>query len=150
MRTNTREVPTSSRKVVISITLVGVILLVAFWLRWRYAQTISLYVDEFTTLWAARRVQTLGLPIMPSGVLYTRGLLATYVEAAFLSLFGFSYLIGRLPGILFGVATVAALWLAGLFYLLKKQGICHFWGLGDPETLAKGGGLGDPSKRHML
>lgn len=96
-----------------SFGLLGVILLGAFWLRWRYAQTISLYVDEFTTLWAAQRVQALGVPWMPSGVLYTRGLLATYVEAAFLSLFGFSYIIGRLPNILFGLATVVTLWLAG-------------------------------------
>lgn len=97
----------------VSFIILGLILLVAFWLRWRYAQTISLYVDEFTTLWAARRVQALGVPLMPSGVLYTRGLLATYVEATFLTIFGFSYLIGRLPSILFGVATVAALWQAG-------------------------------------
>jgi 4-amino-4-deoxy-L-arabinose transferase-like glycosyltransferase len=140
MRTDTREVPTSSRKVVISITLVGVILLVAFWLRWRYAQTISLYVDEFTTLWAARRVQTLGLPIMPSGVLYTRGLLATYVEAAFLSLFGFSYLIGRLPGVLFGVATVAALWLAGRRIWREEVGLLAALGLALlPEAILWGG-----------
>ncbi len=96
-----------------SIALLCLILAVAFGLRWRYAQTISLYVDEFTTLWAARRVQMVGVPIMPSGVLYTRGLLSTYIEAAFLSIFGFSYWIGRLPSILFGLATLVALWIIG-------------------------------------
>lgn len=112
-----------------SITLLGVILLIAFWLRWRYAQTISLYVDEFTTLWAARRVQQLGVPLMPSGVLYTRGLLATYVEAAFLSLFGFSYSIGRLPNILFGLATISALWLAGRRLWREEVGVLAALGL---------------------
>ena len=78
------------------------LLALALWLRWRYMQQISLHVDEFTTLWAATRVQESGLPRMPSGVLYTRGLLASYVEALFLSLFGFSYTVGRLPGLVFG------------------------------------------------
>lgn len=113
----------------IHITLLGVILIVAFGLRWRYAQTISLYVDEFTTLWAARRVQSLGVPFMPSGVLYTRGLLATYVEAAFLALFGFSYLIGRLPSILFGLATVIALWLVGRRIWREEVGLLAALGL---------------------
>ncbi len=58
------------------------LLALAFWLRWRYLQDISLYVDEFTSLWAAKRVLATGAPIMPSGVLYTRGLLASYVTAA--------------------------------------------------------------------
>jgi len=94
------------------VSLTGLLLL-ALWLRWRYIQSISLYVDEFTTLWAAKQVQQLGAPIMPSGVLYTRGLLASYVEAAFLSLFGFSYTVGRLPSLLFGLATIVAIFLIG-------------------------------------
>lgn len=109
--------------------LLGVILVVAFGLRWRYAQTISLYVDEFTTLWAARRVQTLGVPIMPSGVLYTRGLLSTYIEAAFLALFGFSYWVGRLPSILFGLATIIALWVMGRRLWQETVGLLAALGL---------------------
>ncbi len=60
----------------------ALVLALAFWLRWQYVQTISLYVDEFTTLWAAKRVLATGAPLMPSGVLYTRGLLASYLTAA--------------------------------------------------------------------
>lgn len=113
----------------VSFVLLSIVLLVAGWLRWRYAQTISLYVDEFTTLWAARRVQGLGVPWMPSGVLYTRGLLATYVEATFLSLFGFSYFIGRLPSILFGLATIGALWGAGRRIWREEVGLLAALGL---------------------
>jgi 4-amino-4-deoxy-L-arabinose transferase-like glycosyltransferase len=91
----------------------GLLLLVAALLRWQYLRTISLYVDEFTTLWAAERIQELGVPRMPSGVLYTRGLLASYIEAAFLTLFGNSYTVGRLPNLLFGLATIVALFLCG-------------------------------------
>jgi 4-amino-4-deoxy-L-arabinose transferase-like glycosyltransferase len=108
--------PQSSHLVRWRFALVGLLLLLlagAAWLRWRYIQEISLYVDEFTTLWAAKRVQQVGLPIMPSGVLYTRGLLTSYVEALFLSVFGFSYTVGRLPSLLFGLLTISALWLVG-------------------------------------
>ncbi|MCX6047873.1 MAG: glycosyltransferase family 39 protein, partial [Chloroflexi bacterium] len=91
----------------------ALLLLVALWLRWRYVQDISLYVDEFTTLWAARRVQQMGAPIMPSGVLYTRGLLASYVEATFLTLFGFSYTVGRLPSVIFGLGAILATFILG-------------------------------------
>jgi len=111
----TRSAQTPARNLATPLLLVSLVglLLIALWLRWRYIQSISLYVDEFTTLWAAKRVQQLGAPIMPSGVLYTRGLLASYVEALFLTLFGFSYTVGRLPSLLFGLATIVATFLIG-------------------------------------
>jgi hypothetical protein len=93
--------------------ILGGILALGFWLRWRYVREISLYVDEFTTLWAARQVQAHGLPLMPSGVLYTRGLLSSYIEALFLTLFGFSYSVGRLPSVLFGLGTIVAIFWSG-------------------------------------
>ena len=90
---------------VIGGVLLAAILGLAFWLRWRYIHDISLYVDEFTTLWAATRVQELGIPRMPSGVLYTRGLLNSSFEAIWLGFLGFSYVISPLdflPSLLFG------------------------------------------------
>jgi 4-amino-4-deoxy-L-arabinose transferase-like glycosyltransferase len=89
------------------------VLAFAFWLRWQYTQTISLYVDEFTTLWAAQRTQAIGAPIMPSEVLYTRGLLATYVTAAVGALAGLDYTTGRLPSLIFGLATILVLFAVG-------------------------------------
>ncbi len=91
----------------------GALLLLGAWLRWQYAQTISLYVDEFTTLWAARRTLEQGAPLMPSGVLYTRGLLATYVTALAGALAGLDYISGRAPSIFFGLATIVAIFAAG-------------------------------------
>ncbi len=89
------------------------LLALGFWLRWRYATEISLYVDEFTTLWGAERILELGAPILPSGVLYTRGLLNTYVTALFIGVGGPDYLVGRLPSILFGLAAIAAIFWIG-------------------------------------
>ncbi len=85
----------------------------AAWLRWRYVRDVSLYVDEFTTLWAAERIRELGAPRMPSGVLYTRGLLWSYIEAAALALFGGGYTVGRLPSLVVGLLTVWVVWLVG-------------------------------------
>lgn len=90
------------------------LLLLGGWLRWRYAAEISLYVDEFTTLWAAQRVLASGAPIMPSGVLYTRGLLATYVTALAGALAGgLTYTVGRLPSLLFGLGSIVAIFAIG-------------------------------------
>ncbi len=115
--------------------VIGVLSL-AFWLRWQYVATISLYVDEFTTLWAARRTLEIGAPIMPSGVLYTRGLLATLITALFVGVGGLTYTVGRLPSVLFGLATIGALlgigrrewngrvgWLAALGLALLPEAI---------------------------
>lgn len=89
------------------------LLALAAWLRWLYLRTISLHVDEFTTLWAAEQVQARGLPLMPSGVLYTRGLLASYVEAIALWIGGGGYAAGRLPSLLFGLGSILTVWMMG-------------------------------------
>ena len=74
---------TPSRRLHLLLGLAGVIALLAlaFWLRWQYATQVNLHVDEFTTLWAARQTQAHGAPFMPSGVLYTRGLLSSHLVA---------------------------------------------------------------------
>ena len=97
------------------LTILGLVglLVVALWLRWRYVQEISLYVDEFTTLWAARRILDTGAPLMPSGVLYTRGLLASYVTALFAAAGGLTYTVGRLPSVLFGLGSILAIFAVG-------------------------------------
>ena len=92
---------------------VGAILVFAFWLRWQYATQVQLHVDEFTTLWAARQVQEHGAPLMPSGVLYTRGLLSSYLVALAQQIAGDAPLVGRTLSILFGVAAVLTVFLVG-------------------------------------
>jgi hypothetical protein len=111
-RTHWRHQP-STRSIIITLTALSALLALAFWLRWRYLQTISLYVDEFTTLWAARRTLEVGAPIMPSGVLYTRGLLATYITAMVGAFADLDYTTGRLPSLFFGLATILAIFAAG-------------------------------------
>jgi 4-amino-4-deoxy-L-arabinose transferase-like glycosyltransferase len=97
------------RKALLGLAGLLALLALALWLRWQYVVEISLYVDEFTTLWAAERVLESGAPVMPSGVLYTRGLLATYVTAlAGLLGGGLTYTVGRLPSVILGLASIVA------------------------------------------
>jgi len=95
------------------IILLGALLLAAFALRLLYLSRISLYVDEFITIWAAKLILQHGLPLTPAGVLYLRGFLFSYLDALFIALFGFSEGIARLPSLLLGVVTVASIYLAG-------------------------------------
>ena len=89
------------------------LLAVGFWFRWRYVQNVSLDVDEFTTLWAARRILETGLPSMPSGVIYTRGLLNMYITALFGAMGGLTYTVGRLPSVCFGLASIVTVFWLG-------------------------------------
>jgi len=91
----------------------GALLMAAFALRLLYLIRISLYVDEFITIWSAKLILQRGLPRTPAGVLYLRGFLFSYLDALFLGLLGFSEAIARLPSVLLGVVTVASIYLAG-------------------------------------
>jgi hypothetical protein len=88
-------------------------LLVAFSLRLAFAQGSSLYIDEFTTLLAARYTAQFGVPRAPSGVYYTRGLLFTYLEAPLALLQPFDKVLVRLPSVLLGTGAVLALFALG-------------------------------------
>lgn len=120
--------------------LLALILALGAWLRWRYLRDVSLFIDEFTTLWAAKQVQARGFPIMPSGVLYTRGLLATYVEAAALALGGFSFAVGRFPSLIFGLLSIGAVFAVGRRGWRTAVGLIAALGLALlPEAVLWGG-----------
>lgn len=107
MRHTTSSSSPSSR--IVFAAAICVVLALATWLRWRYIQDVGLHVDEFSSLWAIRRVLDTGLPLLPSGVYYTRGLFHTYLTAATVELFGFSPVIARLPSLVFGLSSVLLL-----------------------------------------
>ncbi|MEZ4731044.1 MAG: glycosyltransferase family 39 protein [Caldilineaceae bacterium] len=101
-----------SLNVWLMVGLIGLVT-VGFWLRWRFIHDVSPDVDEFTTLWAARRIVETGVPSFPSGVIYTRGILNMYITAFFIAVGDLTYVVGRLPSVLFGVAAIAAVLLVG-------------------------------------
>ncbi|MGD2205992.1 MAG: hypothetical protein PVH17_04355 [Anaerolineae bacterium] len=83
------------------------IVLLGLALRMAYVTHASLYIDEFTTIWAAQRVWATGLPQFPSGAVYTQGVIYTYLEAAALALGPFTTLLARLPSLVLGALTLA-------------------------------------------
>ena len=75
----------------------------------------TLTVDESRLALAARGILESGVPRLPSGWIYTRGLLATYLTAPSLALLGPTDFAARLPAILAGAALMP------LGYLLGRE-----------------------------
>ena len=69
--------------------------------------------DEARLALAARGILAHGLPILPDGFLYTRGLLPAYLEAVAFAIFGVSDQVARLPSLVFGSLTILAVYRLG-------------------------------------
>jgi 4-amino-4-deoxy-L-arabinose transferase-like glycosyltransferase len=99
------------------LTLLAVVVLtgVAFWIRLDGLQGWdgTLTVDEARLAMAARGVLESGLPRLPSGWIYTRGLLATYLTAPSFALLGETDFAARLPAVLAGTALIPLAYLLG-------------------------------------
>ncbi|HSR31454.1 MAG TPA: glycosyltransferase family 39 protein, partial [Anaerolineae bacterium] len=93
---------------IILLILIGV----AFALRWRYIHEISLSVDEFNTIWAARHVLVRGIPSFPSGNIYPHGFVFTYLVVPFV-LGDFSEPLARLPGLIVSLAAIPVAYWVG-------------------------------------
>ncbi|MFN8636389.1 MAG: glycosyltransferase family 39 protein [Chloroflexota bacterium] len=89
--------------------------IVAFSIRvgglWGWDGTLT--VDEARLALAARGVLATGLPQMPSGWMYTRGLLATYLTAPSFALLGESDFSARLPAVVAGACLIPVAYLLG-------------------------------------
>ena len=73
----------------------------------------TLSVDEARLALAGRGILEHGIPQLPSGWIYTRGLLPAYLVAASFALLGPSDFAARLPGVLAGAALVPVVYLLG-------------------------------------
>jgi hypothetical protein len=73
--------------------------------------------DEDTTVLAAMHIFQDGTPRFPSGMLYTRAMLQSYLIAGAVALFGETEWSLRLPSVLCGVFVVAVAWRLGRRFL---------------------------------
>ncbi|MFC2037884.1 hypothetical protein ACFLYD_07995, partial [Chloroflexota bacterium] len=123
-----------------NLVLLGVVLLVGMALRLFYAANANLYIDEFTTIWAAQRALTHGVPRFPLGAIYTQGLFYTYLEAGALLLAGgFHPLLARLPSLLLSALTLALLvYAARLLFRVLPVGLAALWLALDGEAIVWG------------
>lgn len=123
------------KQIVIVCLLLGLVIL-GLYLRLLYVERVSFYFDEFMTIWAAENVLGRGLPIFPTGDLYSHGLLSTYLEALFLRLFGFQEGLLRLPNVALGVVTILLLYrMGGGLYSPMVGLLAVAWLATDPEAV---------------
>jgi 4-amino-4-deoxy-L-arabinose transferase-like glycosyltransferase len=107
----------------ISFILILLLVLIAFGLRLLYVTRISLYIDEFTSIWATKLILEKGLPLTPAGVIYHRGIFFSYVMALSGYLFGFSEEAGRMSSVFIAVITVPCLYLVGRGMFSDRSGL---------------------------
>lgn len=120
----------------------GVIVIAAFGLRLAYLLHSHPFIDEFTTVLAARSILERGLPILPSGLFYEHGILFTYLDVPFVALAGeeMQFAIARLPSVLIGTASVALLYWVGQRWLSTQAGLAAAALLAfSPEGMVWGG-----------
>ena len=99
-------------------TAVGLVLLTALacWLRLPALAGAggTLSVDEARLALAGQGILEHGVPTLPSGWTYTRGLLSAYLVAASFLVWGPSDAVARLPSVLAGTAVVPVMYLLGV------------------------------------
>ncbi|MGD2068883.1 MAG: glycosyltransferase family 39 protein, partial [Gemmatimonadota bacterium] len=72
-----------------------------------------LAVDEYYFLSSIQAILQHGLPLLPGGGYYTRGVLLQYITAPFVMVLDDPELALRLPAVLFGLGTVLVAWFYG-------------------------------------
>jgi hypothetical protein len=119
--------------------IVLILMGVALALRWRYVQDISLSVDEFNTIWAARHVLVRGIPSFPSGNIYPHGFVFTYLVVPFV-LGDFSEALARIPGVIVSLAALPAAFWVGRRMFDDRVGVIAAAALAvDPDAVLWGG-----------
>lgn len=114
---------TLSRRSSVAFILVLLLIFLSFGLRLVYVTRISLYIDEFTSVWAGKLILQRGLPLTPAGVIYHRGILFSYVVAFSQLLFGVGAEASRMASVFIACVTVPCLYLAGKRMFSDRNGL---------------------------
>jgi hypothetical protein len=93
--------------------LLGILLGGGAWLRFRNLGALSLVVDEGVQALAVEALMAQGRPVLDSGLVYLRGPLYLYVQAALASLAQLNAFWLRVPGAVLGLAAVVPTYVLG-------------------------------------
>ena len=104
-----RLTPKSTFFIIFALTAIG------FYFRFNNLGDRSFWFDEAVTSYAAIGLLEHGTPVLPSGVVYNRALLNTYLIALSFKTFGISEFSARIVSVIFGTLTIP------LVYLLGKE-----------------------------
>jgi 4-amino-4-deoxy-L-arabinose transferase-like glycosyltransferase len=121
--------------------LVAVLTLAGLGLRLAYALRVPPFLDEYSSILTGMSIlRTGGIPRLPSGVLYPSGSLFSYLEAAFLGLFGPSDTVARLPSLLVSAITLPVLYVVARNLLNRRVALLSVALLAlAPEAVVWGG-----------
>lgn len=97
--------------------IIGFICFIAFALRIAFLDNLSFWIDESTSVLAAKGLLENGLPVLPSGDYYSRSFVHVWTLAQSFKLFGISEFSARLPSVIFGTVSVAL-----TYYFAKSMG----------------------------
>jgi hypothetical protein len=121
---------TADRETALHRVLLFVVLCIGTVVRFWGLGEPGLHGDEDTMALAAMNIVKDGLPILPSGMFYPRGLTELYLMAGSVQIFGESEWAFRLPSALCGVAVIGLTFLAGRRFLRPN------WNLALAATVA--------------
>jgi hypothetical protein len=100
--------------------LLVVLMAIGLWLRIRHLGNLSLLVDEGVQSLAVEAIHNHGVPLMESGLMYLRGPLYLYMQAAVTYIFDLNEFWLRIPSVIWGVAAIVPIYLLGK-YLFGRQ-----------------------------
>ncbi|KCZ72294.1 PMT family glycosyltransferase, 4-amino-4-deoxy-L-arabinose transferase [Candidatus Methanoperedens nitroreducens] len=103
--------------ILIVLTVIGLIL------RINNLGSLTFWTDEMYQTYAALGLIQQGSPVLPSGMVYMRSFLDTFLIAQSFKIFGVNEFAARLPSALFGVLTIPLVYLAGKEFGNKRVGI---------------------------
>jgi hypothetical protein len=97
-----------------------VIMLLAIPMIWYHLSYEPYWQDELTSYYAAKGILAHGIPVMPSGFLYPKGELYSYLLALSIVLFGEQNGMIRLPSVLTYLASLPLFYLATRYFFERK------------------------------
>jgi hypothetical protein len=106
------------------LVLVALLCVGAFARFWELG-AVGLHGDEETMAMATMHIVRDGLPILPSGMFYPRGLTELYLMAGAVQIFGESEWALRLPSVLCGIVLIVLAWTVGRRFL-RPEWNCAF------------------------
>ena len=99
------------------------LIIIGFWLRIHHLGNLGLIVDEGHQALAVNGILQHGYPVLPTGRTYAWNLVFIYLQSASALVFGVNEFSLRLPGVLFGVATIPMTWWFGRTLFDAKAGL---------------------------
>jgi hypothetical protein len=98
-----------------TLVILFALITIGFYLRFNNLGDNSFSTDEAITTYASIGLLEHGTPVLPSGIVYNRALLNSYLIALSFDIFGISEVSARIISVIFGTLTVP------LVYLLGKE-----------------------------